>query len=108
MNAQGLTFDRPREQSLWHALTNVILTDGFIQSRPGLKPVGPVSQDITTHQPGVVTVIGEARQWVNENSSIGSCQALIPDGTSGNTGWTAVGAAPIHAATDDLVTLTAG
>ena len=103
LNAEGLSFDRPREQSLWRVLTNVTLTNGFIQSRPGLKPVGPVSQDITTHQPGVITVIGEARQYVNENSSIGSCQALAPDGTSSNTGWTAVGAATIHAATDDTV-----
>ncbi|MGH8650994.1 MAG: hypothetical protein ACREYE_01920, partial [Gammaproteobacteria bacterium] len=103
LNATGLTFDRPREQRLWMTLTNVVLANNFIQSRPGLKPVGPVSQDITTHQPGIPTIIGEARQWVNEDSSIGSCQALIPNGTSSNTGWTAVGAATIHAATDDLV-----
>jgi hypothetical protein len=103
LNAEGLTFNRPREQSLWRVLTNVVLTDGFIQSRPGLKPVGPMSQDITTHQPGIITAIGEARQWVNENSSIGSCEALQPNATTSNTGWTAVGAATIHAATDDTV-----
>ena len=103
LNAAGLAFDRPREQRLWQSLTNVVLTDGFIQSRPGLKPVGPLTQDIAASMPGIPTIIAEGRQWVNENSSVGSCQSLVPNATTSNTGWTASGAATIHAATDDAI-----
>jgi hypothetical protein len=101
IDAAGLDFSRPVDQRVWHELTNVYFNNGFLETRPGLRPVGPLSQDITSRRAGAITAIAEGRNWSAEASSVGTKQRLAPTSTLANTGWTITGAATVHAAIDD-------
>lgn len=103
LDAQGLDFSRPRDQRLWSALTNVWFNDGRLETRPGLRPVGPPSQDVSLRSGGIITAIGENRNWASETTSIGTQQRRVPTSTTFNSGWTITGAATVHEAIDDTV-----
>ena len=64
VDAEGLRFDKPADQVLWRKLTNVVLRNGFIETRPGLTAVGPDKQDLT-NIPAPIVSLQESVQWKN-------------------------------------------
>jgi len=101
LDVNGMDSSRPLNQVAWRRLTNVLIDDGWFVTRPGLRPVGPPSQDTSSRAAGVITFLREAVAWGDEDSSVGSQQVLIPNATIANTGWTITGAASVHAALDE-------
>ena len=92
VDATGLQFGRPSDQVLWRKLTNVVLRDGFIETRPGLTAVGPMAQDLT-NLPGMIVSLEEVTQYQNIGTTFASPgtdqpqESLAPDSTTGGS-WT--------------------
>jgi len=101
LDADGMNLSRPANQVLWTLLQNVVITSGRIESRPGLVPVGPRSQDVTTISPGIPAVIMQAQQYLDEDTSIGKQERLAPTSTVSAGTWAITGAATVHEALDD-------
>jgi len=91
VDAEGLRFDKPADQVLWRKLTNVVLRNGFIETRPGLAGVGPTKQSLTDI-PSPIFSLQEAAQWQNAGKAFTSGtgvphESLAPDTDSGGS-WT--------------------
>ena len=93
VDAEGLRFDRPSDQVLWRKLTNVIMRDGFIETRPGLAAVGPRFQDLTNH-PSPIVSLEESTQWQNvgvaftAGGGTGSPQERLASDSDTGGAWT--------------------
>ena len=91
VDAEGLRFDKPADQVLWRKLTNVVLRNGFIETRPGLAAVGPSKQDLT-NIPAPIVSLQESVQWKGVGTEFtggtGSpTEFLVPDADFGGS-WT--------------------
>ena len=91
VDAEGLRFDKPADQVLWRKLTNVVLRNGFIETRPGLTAVGPDKQDLT-NIPAPIVSLQESVQWQNVRTAFAGGtgvpnESLAPNADIGGS-WT--------------------
>lgn len=100
LDVVGVDYSRPSTEVLWRKLTNVWIDDGAFVQRPGLRPVGSSSPAVGSRSVGVPTVIAEAVNWADEDTSYGVIQVLVPDSTIANTNWDVTGSSA-HEAVDE-------
>lgn len=86
VDAEGYRSDRPSSQILWSELTNVVTRNGYVRTRPGLRPVGPSRMEDLTDPPAPIIAISESTQYQNERRL--ACERLVPDATINAGSWT--------------------
>ena len=101
MDADGMNLSRPANQVLWTLLENVVIHNGRIETRPGLVPLGPRVQDVSSILSGIPTIIAQAQRYTDEDTSIGISETLFPSSTPAAGTWGKTGAATLHEAVDD-------